>query len=60
MRATVLPIPAPLKRKAAAMEHEDDENDKARKNKIMQHMATRPNRTTPRYFIFAIALFHFS
>ncbi|KAF8330505.1 Spt20 family-domain-containing protein [Amanita rubescens] len=60
MRATVLPIPAPLKRKAAAMEHEDDENDKARKIKIMQHMATRPNRTTPRYFIFATALFHFS
>ena len=52
------PIPNSLKRKAAAMEPEDDENDKARKIKILQHMVTRPNRTAPRCFIFAIVLFH--
>lgn len=51
------PIPNSLKRKAAAMEPEEDENDKARKIKILQHMVTRPNRTAPRCFMFAIVLF---
>ncbi|KIL65646.1 hypothetical protein M378DRAFT_521410 [Amanita muscaria Koide BX008] len=49
MRASMPPIPSSLKRKAAAMEPEDDENDKARRIKIIQHMATRPNRPNPRY-----------
>ncbi|PFH50991.1 hypothetical protein AMATHDRAFT_40421 [Amanita thiersii Skay4041] len=51
LRATMPTLPSSLKRKAAAMEPEDDENDKARKLKILQYMATRPNRTTPSFHL---------
>ncbi|KAK2462245.1 hypothetical protein APHAL10511_005741 [Amanita phalloides] len=52
MRASMPSAPSSLKRKAAAMEPEDNENDKARKIKIWQHMVTRPNRTAPSFQLF--------
>ncbi|KAF8621878.1 hypothetical protein AX15_007435 [Amanita polypyramis BW_CC] len=52
MRASMPAVPASLKRKAAAMEPEDDETDKARRIRILQHMAMRPNRTTPSFQLF--------
>ncbi|KAH8104068.1 Spt20 family-domain-containing protein [Cristinia sonorae] len=50
LRVTVPPAPPALKRKAAAMEMEEDEMDRARRAKIMQYMNPKPHRSSaPRY-----------
>ncbi|KAF7289062.1 hypothetical protein HMN09_01354400 [Mycena chlorophos] len=45
MRVSTPTVPNSLKRKAAVMDPEEDEVEKARKAKIMQFMAPRPGRT---------------
>jgi transcription factor SPT20 len=50
MRVSTPTVPVSLKRKAAAMDPEEDESDKARRAKIMQFMNPRHNMTyTPSY-----------
>lgn len=48
LRVSTPTVPVSLKRKAAALDPEEDEVEKARKLKIMQYMSPR-NRTVPRY-----------
>ncbi|KAF7317684.1 hypothetical protein MKEN_00856100 [Mycena kentingensis (nom. inval.)] len=45
MRVSTPTVPNSLKRKAAVMNPEEDEVEKARKMKVMQFMAPRPGRT---------------
>ncbi|KAJ7609066.1 Spt20 family-domain-containing protein [Roridomyces roridus] len=45
LRVSTPTAPISLKRKAAAMDPEEDQLDKARRNKIMQFMNPRPGRT---------------
>lgn len=47
LRVSVPKTPPSLKRKAAAMEQEEEESDKARRIKISQYMNPRNNRSTP-------------
>ena len=47
LRISVPKTPPSLKRKAAAMEQEEEESDKARRIKISQYMNPRNNRSTP-------------
>ncbi|EKM50542.1 uncharacterized protein PHACADRAFT_213459 [Phanerochaete carnosa HHB-10118-sp] len=47
LRVSVPKTPPSLKRKAAAMEHEEEESDKARRVKISQYLNPRHNRSTP-------------
>lgn len=50
LRVTAPPAPPSLKRKAAAMEMEEDEMERTRRAKIIQYMNPRPHRSTvPRY-----------
>lgn len=50
VRATAPPGPPSLKRKAAAMEMEEDELERARRAKIMQFMNPKSHRSAvPRY-----------
>ena len=52
LRATVPPAPPSLKRKAAAMEMEEDEMERVRRAKIMQYMDPKPHRASvPRYVL---------
>ncbi|CAK5273644.1 unnamed protein product [Mycena citricolor] len=44
LRVSTPMVPTSLKRKAAALDPEEDEIDKARRTKIMQYMAPRPGR----------------
>jgi transcription factor SPT20 len=49
--------PACLKRKAAALDPEEDETDKARRAKVMQFMNPRPLRTHgPRYALLLVSI----
>lgn len=51
LRVSVPTTPASLKRKAAAMEMEEEDAERARRAKIMQFMNPKINRSTaPRYF----------
>ncbi|KAJ6568358.1 Spt20 family-domain-containing protein [Mycena vulgaris] len=45
LRVSTPTVPISLKRKAAAMDPEEDEIEKARRTKIMQFMVPRPGRT---------------
>ncbi|KAJ7036529.1 Spt20 family-domain-containing protein, partial [Mycena alexandri] len=45
LRVSTPTVPISLKRKAAAMDPEEDEVEKARRTKIMQFMTPRPGRT---------------
>ncbi|KAJ7663874.1 Spt20 family-domain-containing protein [Mycena polygramma] len=45
LRVSTPTVPISLKRKAAAMDPEEDEIEKARRTKIMQFMTPRPGRT---------------
>ncbi|KAJ7068910.1 Spt20 family-domain-containing protein [Mycena belliarum] len=44
LRVSTPTVPVSLKRKAAAMDPEEDETDRARRTKIMQFMVPRPGR----------------
>ncbi|KAK7031667.1 Spt20 family-domain-containing protein [Favolaschia claudopus] len=47
LRVSTPTVPISLKRKAAAMDPEEDSIEKARRSKIMQFMSPRPSRTHP-------------
>ena len=51
LRVSVPKTPPSLKRKAAAMEQEEEENDKARRIKISQYMNPRNSRSTPQRYV---------
>jgi transcription factor SPT20 len=60
MRVSTPTVPVSLKRKAAAMDPEEDETEKARRAKIMQFMNPRHNRTyTPTYIWLSLTLCQF-
>lgn len=52
LRVSVPKTPPSLKRKAAVMEHEEEERDKARRLKMSQFMNPRNNRATPPKYAF--------
>jgi len=57
LRASTPTVPSSLKRKAASLDPEEDETDKARKLKIMQYMAPRNNKPhTPKCVLNCIFL----
>lgn len=54
LRVSVPTTPVSLKRKAVAMEQEEEESEKARRVKIMQYMNPRVNRSTAPRFVWSI------
>ncbi|THH27742.1 hypothetical protein EUX98_g6435 [Antrodiella citrinella] len=55
LRVTAPPAPSSLKRKAAAMEMEEDEMERARRAKIIQYMNPKPHRSSvPSYRILEV------
>lgn len=56
LRVSVPKTPPSLKRKAAAIEQEEEESDKARRMKISQYMNPRNNRSTPPTYVFQCIL----
>ncbi|KAJ6457416.1 Spt20 family-domain-containing protein [Mycena vitilis] len=57
LRVSTPTVPISLKRKAAAMDPEEDEIEKARRTKIMQFMTPRPGRTHAQKYVSPINLY---
>lgn len=55
LRVSTPTIPVSLKRKAAALDPEEDEIEKARRTKIMMSMSPRSNRVhAPKYVLLTL------